>query len=103
MGKPPTMRSLMLRNWLSFGGETPPLELKPLNILIGPNGSGKSNFIEAISLLRSAAYGRWPIRAGASFQDLLWKGGPNDPIATIAAVISQPDNDMPLRYEQSFR
>ena len=50
----PTIVEIELRNLLSFGPDTEPIALKSLNVLIGPNGSGKSNFIEAISLLRSA-------------------------------------------------
>lgn len=46
------IRSLKLRNILSFH-EPPPLELKPLNILIGPNASGKSNLIDCIGLLQA--------------------------------------------------
>ena len=34
------LRSITLRNILSFGPDTPPLELRALNVLIGPNGSG---------------------------------------------------------------
>jgi DNA repair exonuclease SbcCD ATPase subunit len=48
------IRELTLRGILSFGQETPPLKMRPLNLLIGPNGSGKSNLIESIGLLRSA-------------------------------------------------
>lgn len=40
-------------NLLSFGPDTPGLELENLNIFIGPNGAGKSNLIEAISLMRA--------------------------------------------------
>lgn len=46
--------SLTLRNILSFR-EPPPLELRPLNILIGANASGKSNLINCIQLLQSIA------------------------------------------------
>ena len=46
------IRSLKLRNILSFR-EPPPLELRPLNILIGPNASGKSNLIDCIGLLQA--------------------------------------------------
>ncbi|WP_375418291.1 AAA family ATPase [uncultured Hymenobacter sp.] len=45
------LRSLTLRNILSFGPDTPPLELRALNVLIGPNGSGKSNLLACLSLL----------------------------------------------------
>lgn len=40
------IRQIKLSNLLSFGPDTPALELESLNVLIGPNGSGKSNFIE---------------------------------------------------------
>jgi len=49
-----TLKSLQIRNLLSFGSDSPGVELGDLNVLIGPNGSGKSNLIEIIGLLRSA-------------------------------------------------
>jgi len=51
----PLLHQLTLRNLLSFGPETQPLDLQRLNILIGPNGSGKSNLIESLALLRASA------------------------------------------------
>src|ERR1035441_9910783 len=54
------LRTIKLRNILSFGPDTPELELKSLNVLIGPNGSGKSNLIEAIGMLQAAASGLVP-------------------------------------------
>lgn len=67
------LQQLTLQNLLSFG-ETPcVVTLRPLNVLIGPNGSGKSNFIEAISLLRSAPTNILsPMSDGAI--EWLWKG-----------------------------
>jgi len=47
------IREITLRNILSFGPDTPPFELRPLNVLIGPNGSGKSNLIDCIRLMRA--------------------------------------------------
>ena len=44
------IRTLRLKDFLSYGGEGEEVELKPLNVLIGPNASGKSNLIEAIGL-----------------------------------------------------
>ena len=41
-----------LHDLLSFGPDTPPLEMRALNVLIGPNGSGKSNLIEVIGILQ---------------------------------------------------
>jgi len=49
----PSLKSLTLKNILSFGPDTPPLELGPLNVFIGPNASGKSNVIDALSILRA--------------------------------------------------
>jgi len=48
------LKSLRVQNLLSFGADSPEVELSDLNVLIGPNGSGKSNLIEIIGLLRSA-------------------------------------------------
>ena len=52
------LRSIKPVNLLSFGPETPALELEALNVFIGPNGSGKSNLIEALALMRATPYGR---------------------------------------------
>lgn len=48
------LKSIRLKNILSFNQEGIKLKLENLNVLIGANGSGKSNFIEAISLLQTA-------------------------------------------------
>ena len=42
---------LEMKDILSFGPESPPVELGPLNVVIGPNASGKSNLIRALQLL----------------------------------------------------
>ena len=49
----PFIQSITPRGLLSFGPDTPPLELLPLNVLIGPNGSGKSNLLDVVRLVRS--------------------------------------------------
>ena len=46
-----TIGTIRLENILSFGPDTLPFRLEPLNVLIGPNASGKSNLIEAFSIL----------------------------------------------------
>ncbi len=74
------LRSITLRNILSFGPDTPPLELRALNVLIGPNGSGKSNLLACLSLLPALA-GDWrvPFRvAGSTIKDWFWKGSTGD-------------------------
>ena len=48
------LRSLTLKNVLSFGAEAK-VELGPLNILIGSNGCGKSNLLDVVALLKAAA------------------------------------------------
>jgi len=54
LGEKRFLRTFKARNILSFGPESPEIELQSLNVLIGPNGSGKSNLIETISLLQAA-------------------------------------------------
>jgi predicted ATPase len=45
------LQSIQPLNFLSFGSDTSPIELKKLNVLIGSNGSGKSNLLSAISFM----------------------------------------------------
>ena len=70
------LRSIQLKNFLSFGTDTPELLLAPLNVFIGPNGSGKSNLIEAISLIRSTPNDMQEVlRKGGGVLEWIWKGG----------------------------
>ena len=50
------IKTIRLQNLLSFGPDTPELEMMPLNVLIGPNGSGKSNLNR----------GYWPASGGTA-------------------------------------
>ena len=98
-----TIVEIGLRNLLSFGPDTEPIALKSLNVLIGPNGSGKSNFIEAVSLLRSAPSDiRAVIRRGGGVSDWIWKGDPEG-VASIDILIRNPQGNMPLRHVLAFR
>jgi predicted ATPase len=98
-----TIVEIGLRNLLSFGPDTEPIALKSLNVLIGPNGSGKSNFIEAVSLLRSAPSDiRAAIRRGGGVSDWIWKGDPEG-VASIDILIRNPQGNMPLRHVLAFR
>ncbi len=83
------IHELTLQGILSFGPETPPLEMRPLNVLIGPNGSGKSNLLSAISLLRASATKlAAPIRSAAGGGVEQWMHyAASDMPATIEAVI----------------
>jgi predicted ATPase len=98
------IHELKLGGLLSFGPETPPLKMESLNVLVGPNGSGKSNFIEALGLLRSAATKlAAPVRGtgGGGVTEWIWKGDPKA-VASIEAVIDNPDGRQPLRHSIAF-
>ncbi len=105
------VRRIDLRNILSFGPETAPLEMLGLNILIGPNGAGKSNLLEAISLIRATpvpvqtstnADLRSVLRKGGGAQEWIWKGADAEP-ATVALVVDNPTGKQALRHVLSFR
>jgi predicted ATPase len=94
---------IKLSNLLSFGPDTEPLGLENLNVLIGANGSGKSNFIEALSLLRSAPNDiRAVIRRGGGVGDWIWKGD-SEGVASIDVVAKNPQGSMPLRHVLAFQ
>jgi len=68
--------TVLLENFLSFGGGGEKIILQPLNIIIGTNGSGKSNFLEAFDLLRDAPTDiQRPILEGGGVLNWLHKGG----------------------------
>ena len=103
LGNARFIQTLQLRNLLSFGPDTPPIELGALNVLIGPNGSGKSNVIEAIDLLRASATDLVaPVRAGGGTEEWLWKGVKSAPVADVDATILFPDGLFPLSHRISF-
>jgi predicted ATPase len=88
---------------LSFGHDTPPLNMKPLNILIGPNGSGKSNLVEGIGLLRASAGNlQLPMRgAGGGVREWIWKGG-SAQRSRIYADFHRPGEPASLRHLIQF-
>ncbi len=88
------IRSIRLRNLLSFGPDSEEIELQPLNVLIGPNASGKSNFIAAISLLKAAPIDmQGAIRRGGGIADWLWKRGEvHTPVAEISVTVNVLDD-----------
>ncbi|MCY3710539.1 MAG: AAA family ATPase [Caldilineaceae bacterium] len=98
------IRTLQLRNLLSFGPGSPPIEFGPLNVLIGPNGSGKSNVIGAIDLLRSSATDLVaPIREGGGTEEWLWKGVDPRFVAALYATICLRGHKAPIRHSISFK
>ena len=69
------IKSITPRGLLSFGPDTPPLELRPLNVLIGPNASGKSNLIDLLRLVRSLPSDmQASIRGGGGIEGWSWRG-----------------------------
>jgi predicted ATPase len=86
------LRSIRLKNLLSYGSEGIELDLQPLNVLIGPNNSGKSNLIEVISILAAAPEDfRKPIREGGGVEEWLWKGTERLPVAELEVGVESPE------------
>ena len=97
------IEKIELRNLLSFGPDTPPLEMQALNVLIGPNGSGKSNLIEVIGLLRAAPRDlAAPIREGGGIADWIWRGEPRPGSAQIEVLAKNRAGSPSLRYRIGF-
>jgi predicted ATPase len=97
------VREITVRNVLSYGPETAPVPLGPLNVLIGPNGSGKSNLIEALALLRATPNDMQAvIRLGGGVREWLWKGGAGKAVGYLDVVLSYPDGIQPLRHVLKF-
>lgn len=95
------IRTLRLKNFLSYGSPGEEIEMQPLNVIIGANSSGKSNLIEAIEILKAIPTDLpTPIRQGGGVSDFLWKGNTNL-VAEIEATLDY-FWDVPLRYRISF-
>ena len=103
MASVPFIKSITPQGLLSFGPDTPPLELGPLNVLIGPNASGKSNLIDMIALTRSTPSDLSAgIRKGGGADEWIWKGLPSGANASLALVLTNPQGYQPLRHLLSF-
>ena len=100
------LKSIHLRNILSFGPDTKPLELKNLNVLIGPNGVGKSNLIDAISVLQAAPKKlAKPIREGGGVTEWLWKyanGKPADEATLQVVAVHSAERKLDVKYFLAF-
>lgn len=82
------LKQIHCQNLLSFGPDSKPLELRPLNILIGPNGSGKSNLIDAISILQAVPGDiEVPFREGGGISEWSWKHSSSSKNAELAVII----------------
>ena len=93
---------LELKDILSFGPESPPIELGPLNVLIGPNASGKSNLIRALHLLSRVPNGE-PLATpdGSHPDDWIRRG--RHVLMGGKIRISLHDDTTPLIYELGIR
>jgi predicted ATPase len=106
--RPPFITDITLRGFLSFGLESSPLALAPLNVLIGPNGAGKSNLVEAFAVLRAVPRDLpLPIRTGGGVKEWLWRGESKANEATLElalspGLIAQPRMSPALRYRLGF-
>ncbi len=99
------LKSIRLRNFLSYGPSAPAVDLLPLNVLIGPNCSGKSNLLEAVDILRATPLDiTQPIRDGGGVEDYLWKGLTTRrvPTAEIETTVYYPEGNSPLKYRLAF-
>src|SRR5271157_2269829 len=100
-----TLKSIRIQNLLSFGPESPQIELGNLNVLIGPNASGKSNFIEILGLLRSTPKDlAAEVGEIGGISDLLWKGKSRSKVntATVQVVASPGGVKRTILYRLSF-
>ena len=101
------IESIRLDNILSYGPNSAPFPLEPLNVLIGPNASGKSNLIEVLSLLAATPWNlQDPVGWGGGIHAWLWKGTAGTHVTTIEVTIGFPHlpatSRMPLNYCLSF-
>jgi predicted ATPase len=105
LGDSRLIRTIKLRNFLSFGPTMAEFELFSLNVLIGPNASGKSNVIEALDVVRATTQDLTvPIRAGGGVGEWLWKGEGSSslPTAEIEVTVYNPQGYQPLRHRLVF-
>lgn len=99
----PFIQSITPRGLLSFGPDTPPLELRPLNVLIGPNGSGKSNLLNVIDLIRSMPTDmQKPVRMSGGVGEWLWNGLAPDVDPSLELTTQSFGSDEPLDHQIVF-
>lgn len=102
---PRLIKQIQLTNLLSFGPDTPPLELQSLNVLIGPNASGKSNLLESIALLQATPVSsdasnsnlRGVLRRGGGISEWIHKGHKNEP-AHLHFLVNRPQKRDSIRH-----
>lgn len=93
-----------IRNLLSFGDESRPIDLRGLNVIIGPNGSGKSNLIECIGLLQATPRSLYTFMTEAGgFGDWLWQGKENPCASMEVCVRDAPPSKVTLNHRIALR
>ncbi len=103
IGNAKFIRTIKLKNFLSYGEKAETVELKSLNVLIGRNSSGKSNLIEALSILNATPKDLiTPIREGGGIDECLYKGTHTSQAAEIDITLNYPHYHIPLRYRIEF-
>ena len=96
------IKSIKLKNFLSFAGDGEEIQLGALNVIIGPNGSGKSNFLESFELLRNVPGDlARTIREGGGVGELRWKGVVQ-PADSLALMVVAEVKFSELRYGLVF-
>ena len=99
----PLIQSLKVNNLLSFGPDSPAMELGPLNVIIGANGSGKSNLFDVLALLKNAP-GRFDqpiIDSGCPLREWFWKSLDHQNLPAIIETVI-PINDYPVTHKILF-
>lgn len=99
----PFIQSITPRGLLSFGPDTPPLELRPLNVLIGPNGSGKSNLLDVIRVVKSMPGDmQGAIHKGGGMDAWIWNGATLNPDPSLELTVQQVSRPGFFRHRLVF-
>ena len=97
------IKSITPRGLLSFGPDTPPLELRLLNVLVGPNASGKSNLIDLLRLVGSLPSDmQAPIRDGGGSEGWSWKGPASNTNPSLELITSPLFSSEPFHHRLRF-
>lgn len=100
---PTLIKRIELKNFLSFGPNSPAVELGPLNVLIGPNGSGKSNLVTALGLLRNISRGFADAFVGTGgAQNLAWNRAGRGDRVQLGVIFHYAPGQPDLSYHLEF-
>lgn len=97
------IRSLEMKQFLSYGLSGSDIELLPLNVLVGQNASGKSNFLQIIELLRAAPTNLASLMyEGGGVAEYLYKGMNTGRAAIIVADVIDRQRGIRLLHSLHF-